>query len=122
MDQDFNHWNKVINLAPDTFDQEQKVFFALESIPKAFEPHMPDRIRWVNFTSGSRGNLVTRSTNRHPFSTEDGQVGLGPHNAAARDIVIVLFGSRFPLFCARKAHIINSLAMRIPKGRCRERL
>jgi hypothetical protein len=96
MDQDSRDWDTLLYPAPAAFDQQHRVLFGSDTLPEDYEPQLPPDVRFAKFVDGFQFNFENGIIDRCFWSTEDGQMGLGPKGARRGDVVAVLFGGNFP--------------------------
>lgn len=80
-------------LAPDAFRDLFRVFIGKETPPPDFLPDAPSWVRVTEFSQPYSSIMDIVATNRCFFTTECGQMGLGPCCTQTEDVVVVLLGS-----------------------------
>jgi hypothetical protein len=105
MDSDFRNLLQPVLPAPNAFDLEYRVYFALEPIPATFLPNSHHNVRYTSFVSGFGRNLGPATEDRCFFRTEGGDMGVGPFDSKVGDVVVILFGGNYPfLFRPKDKH------------------
>ncbi|KAH7324724.1 heterokaryon incompatibility protein-domain-containing protein [Stachybotrys elegans] len=86
-----------IRPAPADMRFQSRMFFGLEGLP---DRNLPDHVKLEIFQSRTGrflGSMTQAIINRTFVKTIDGQMGLGPYQAEAGDVVVILYGCQVPV-------------------------